>query len=114
MARAATLVGISLQTPGSDFVRCEPVPNETPDKLSCIYLLKENPQAPRSLRFEFGYSRARATRIASVLGVLLTLPVIATFWFRRRALSIPEAARPTLSFAHRRFLTWTGTLGVVA
>jgi len=108
------VIGVSLQMPGNDLVRCAPAPTEVSDESSCVYLLKENSQAVRSIQFEFGYSRAPVTRTVCVLGLLLVLPIVATFWFRGRALSVPEEARPTLSFAHRRFLTWTATLGVVA
>jgi Zn-dependent protease with chaperone function len=108
------VVGISLQMPGNDFVRCSPVPTEVSDKTSCVYLLKESSQTSRSIQFEFGYRRGRAMRVGFLLSFLLIVPTAATFWFRRRALTTPEDARPALSFAHSQFLRWTATLGIVS
>ncbi len=42
---------------------------------------------------------------------MLLIPLVLTFWFRRRALDVPDQAKPALVFAYRRFLTWTALFG---
>ena len=110
-------IGIIIRMPRDDVARCDPTPSETPhisDRALCIYILKNDAQVRQRLQFSFGYSRAHATRIFSLLTILLLAPIALTFWYRKRALNVPEEVRPALSFAHRRFLTWTSTLGALA
>ena len=112
-----TVLDVYLSMPRYDLVRCDPSPDhmpQNPDSAECVYLLDDASQVPRSLHFEFGYSPAHVIRITCILGFLLLLPITVTFWFRSRASSAPEDARPTVSFAYRRFLSWTAMWGILA
>jgi Zn-dependent protease with chaperone function len=111
------VIGVSVVMPSSDVVRCDPAPAHTiegADRAIFVYVLNESVQIPDRIQFELGYGRAHAVRMGFVLGILLVVPIALMFWFRRRALSVPELSRPTLSFAHRRFIMWMSTLGALA
>jgi Zn-dependent protease with chaperone function len=59
------------------------------------------------------YGLENAARPAVILGFLLLVPVAITLWFRRRALTVTDDAKPTVVFAYRRFITsalWGGAL----
>ena len=109
--------GVSVMMSGYETIYCSPLTNqvtERPAQSICVYIVKNQASSPRILNFQFGYDRAHAFRIGGILGLLILIPIALAFWFRNRARSIPEEARPRLLFAHRRFLVWTATLGMLA
>jgi Zn-dependent protease with chaperone function len=95
------------------FARCLPAgePSEDSDEVACEYFFNSTATTPAAIHYEFGYQRAYALRLVAILGFLLLVPVALTFWFRRRASTAPEEAKPAVSFAYRRFLTRLLLLG---
>jgi Zn-dependent protease with chaperone function len=107
---------VTLLITRQDFLRCNPEPEHlfrSSKSATCLYTLNNARNSPATLRPEFGYSRAQVLRLTGILGSLLLTPIALTFWFRRRAVTAPDEAKPALSFAHRRFVTWTALLGVL-
>jgi Zn-dependent protease with chaperone function len=107
---------ITLFITREDFLRCDPEPDHllrTSKNATCSYSLNAAGASPASLRPEFGYDGAQVLRLSGILGFLLCVPIGLTFWFRRRAVTTPDEARPAVSFAYRRFVTWTALLGVL-
>jgi Zn-dependent protease with chaperone function len=98
----------------NQFVRCQPDSGRSPHDPStaaCMYFFESPTGTPAVIHYEFGYDRAHALLLAAILGFLLLIPIVLTFWFRRRASTAPEEARPAVSFAYRRFLTRMVLLG---
>ena len=107
---------LTLSVRSYDSARCEPSPRHVDNKsgtTTCFYSFQDLAHAPAVLQFEFGYSRAHAMRVTAILGFFLLIPIACTFWFRNRAALISEEARPTVSFAYRRFLTLTALFGTL-
>jgi Zn-dependent protease with chaperone function len=102
-----------LSFPEGTFARCLPAgePSEDSGEVACQYSFASLATTPTAIHYEFGYQRAYALRLVAILGFLLLVPVALTFWFRRRASTAPEEARPVVSFAYRRFLTRLLLLG---
>lgn len=75
----------------------------------CTYALKKTDAT--IIRYEYGYTQKRALVIAGILSALLAIPIVLTFVFRRRGRNVPEDARPSVSFAYRRFVIRTALLG---
>lgn len=102
-----------LSFPEGTFARCLPAgePSEDSGEVACQYSFDSLATTPTAIHYEFGYQRAYALRLVAILGFLLLVPVALTFWFRRRASTAPEEARPVVSFAYRRFLTRLLLLG---
>ena len=102
-----------LSFPDGTFARCLPAGelSEDSNEPACEYSFDSVAAASTAIHYEFGYQRAYAFRLAAILGFLLLIPVALTFWFRRRASTAPEEARPVVSFAYRRFLTRLLLLG---
>ena len=107
---------VTLWITRQDFLRCNPEPEHllrTSESATCLYSLEQRRNSPATLRPEFGYGRAQVLRLTGILGSLLFIPIALTFWFRRRAVTAPDEAKPAVSFAYRRFLTWTALLGLL-
>jgi Zn-dependent protease with chaperone function len=79
----------------------------------CTYVLRGAPDEPSVVQFSFGYDGALLTRIASILGLLLLIPIALALWFRRRAMNASEDSKPGIVFAYRRFITWTMLGGIL-
>ena len=99
--------------PHGTFARCLPAgePSQDSDEVACQHSFDSLATTPTAIHYEFGYQRVYALRLIAILGFLLLVPVALTFWFRRRASTAPEEARPVVSFAYRRFLTRLLLLG---
>lgn len=94
---------------------CDPVGQESslPNGRECAYAFTGIPDEPSEVRFSFGYDAALLARIASILGMLLLIPITFTLWFRRRALNAAEESKPGIVFAYRRFITGTVWGGIL-
>jgi Zn-dependent protease with chaperone function len=88
-------------------------PKASPNKLKsyCSYFVRTT--EPPVVRFEYGYPRSQALLIVGVLASLLAIPIALTFFFRRRAQNLPLEKRPSISFAHRRFVIQTTLWGLL-
>lgn len=105
-----------LSIPPPDVFRCDPVPEQVPQNpvgATCFYFSTDLAHTPATVQFEFGYSSKHVIRNFGILGFLLLMPIGLTFWFRRRASSAPDEAKPTVWFAYRRFLMWTALVGTL-
>src|SRR5690348_3679698 len=111
----AVIVAIPTSGDGGS-MRCTPAPRFLPksaEVVPCAYALTGAPTDPPTIEYAFGYTRARAARIAGTLGGLLMLPIAVTFWLRRRALNVRDDTREAVWFSYFRFLrgmTLAGTL----
>lgn len=107
---------VNLSIPRSELLDCDPAPlgePQTTAKSACPYFFEDASALPRTLHFRFGYDSGRTVWRGCALGFLLLIPIALTFWFRRRALGVPEEAKPAVSLAYRRFLIWTALLGTL-
>jgi Zn-dependent protease with chaperone function len=105
---------VDLHVPSPQAISCDPPSKPLSDDRTepgCAYGWEETPETPAQLRFVISYDRSLVVRTIAILGLLLLLPIVITFWFRHRAQDLPDQAKPTLVFAYRRFLTWTALLG---
>jgi Zn-dependent protease with chaperone function len=111
--KSAKVSALSVQIllPRYGVERCDPAIGERTytfkEAVGCKYVLKGAADDPRVILYSFGYDPALITRIASILGFLLLVPVVLTLWFRHRALNAPEESKAALVFAYRRFMTGT-------
>lgn len=107
---------VNFSMPRYELFRCDPAPTGMPQPAAnstCFYTFEDASAAPHTLYFRFGYDSGRTFWRGCALSFLLLIPIALTFWFRRRALGIPEEAKPAVSFAYRRFLIWTALLGAL-
>lgn len=101
---------VSLYVDGSNILDCGS-PKTSPDHLRSYCSYFAGTVEPSIIPFEYGYTQSRALLIAAVLAPLLAIPLVLTLIFRRRAAQVSEEAKPSISFAYRRFVTRTALVG---
>jgi Zn-dependent protease with chaperone function len=107
---------LMISAPQHDFVHCDPVPTEfhqAATSARCLYRFKSSGPVPERISFQSGYRRGHVLGMTGILGFLLLLPVLATFWFRRRSRLSSSRTRPAIWFAYRRSLRWTALVGAL-
>ena len=102
-------LSVQILLPRYGVERCDPAIGEKAytfkEAVGCKYVLKGAADDPPIILYSFGYDPALITRITSILGFLLLVPVVLTLWFRRRASNAPEESKAAVVFAYRRFVT---------
>lgn len=106
-------LSVTVYVPAANILDCEGLKSSAinPYKLRsyCFYFVSTTPAS--TIHFAYGYTQSQALLIAGVLASLLAIPVVLTFVFRRRASRVSEEAKPSISFAYRRFVIKTALVG---
>lgn len=115
-SEGVTRLPVAVFVPSNGSPTCDPPPTgdfPSSHENFCSYVLNTAAFSSPLIRVSYGYSTAELYRVGSLFAFLLLIPILLTFWLRRRALHAPLEAREAIVFSYFRSIRFGTLLGIV-